>query len=192
MEKNNEKEIITSLNSDIDDILCSEGRILYVYGDIEFENMNELNKRLIYLNLKDPKSPITIYINSVGGDFLAAISVCDVMTSLKAPIKTIALGECESAALEILASGTYGLRCATKNCIFMTHRLKRQSTSTVDSDEMSLIYKDFRKLEKLSLDILSKYRKENREEFQKIYDSKVNYFFDSKKAKEYKLIDKII
>lgn len=183
-------DLVIPSNSNVEDSLL-DSRILYLYGDLSCGKMNELNKKIIYLSLKDSSIPITLYINSTGGDVLATLAVCDIMKSLKVPIKTIALGECQSAALYLLASGTYGMRYATKNCVFMTHRIKK-ALMYVDSEEMMYLSENFKELENIPLDILSKYRQENKKEFQKYYDLKKDYFFNSKKAKKYKLIDKII
>jgi ATP-dependent Clp protease protease subunit len=60
-------------------------------------------------------------INSPGGELQAAFALIEVMEASKIPVETIALGQCVSAAMLILMSGTPGYRVITRTCASMSH-----------------------------------------------------------------------
>jgi ATP-dependent Clp protease protease subunit len=68
--------------------------------------------------------PITMVIDSPGGEDIAMFHLYDFMTTCKTPIHTAATGEVCSAAALILVAGEKGHRTATPNCMFMTHKGK--------------------------------------------------------------------
>lgn len=65
------------------------------------------------------KDPITITINSSGGNASDGLAIFDVIRSCKVPVTTIALGSAESAALIIFLSGS--MRRVHKNALLLTH-----------------------------------------------------------------------
>lgn len=69
----------------------------------------------------EPKDKIRILINSPGGELQAAFALIEVMEASKIPVETIALGQCVSAAMLILMSGTPGYRVITRTCASMSH-----------------------------------------------------------------------
>lgn len=69
----------------------------------------------------EPKDKIRLLINSPGGELQAAFALIEVMGASKIPVETIALGQCVSAAMLILMSGTPGYRVITRTCASMSH-----------------------------------------------------------------------
>lgn len=68
--------------------------------------------------------PITLVIDSPGGEDIMMFHLYDFMTTCKTPIHTVGTGEVCSAAALILAAGEKGHRSATPNCMYMTHKGK--------------------------------------------------------------------
>lgn len=78
--------------------------------------------------------PITLVIDSPGGEDIAMFHLYDFMTTCKTPIYTVGTGEVCSAAALILVAGAKGHRSATPHCLFMTH--KGKSGLGGDDDEV--------------------------------------------------------
>lgn len=75
-------------------------------------------------------SPITVYINSEGGDPYEALVITDVMRSLsrkKIQIRTSVMGVAYSAGLIISSAGTHGQRTAIPSADFLIHQLSVDS-----------------------------------------------------------------
>jgi ATP-dependent Clp protease protease subunit len=66
------------------------------------------------------EDPITVLLNSNGGDVYEALGIIDYMESVEVPINVIARGRAMSAGAMILCCGT-GIRAASKNTTIMVH-----------------------------------------------------------------------
>lgn len=86
------KETVNGINVvSADDELLSKRKI-FLTNLVDAETSNELLKKLMYLNEVDSKAPITLYINSPGGDVYSGLAVYDFIQLMKAPLKTVCIG----------------------------------------------------------------------------------------------------
>ena len=99
---------------------------LFLTGEIKMRTATSLIQDMMTIEARNREAdnfpPLTIIINSEGGDLRAGWMVCDLMDQMKTPIETFALGQAASAGLMIFMNGTKGLRKATPNTQFMSHR----------------------------------------------------------------------
>lgn len=99
-----------------------EDRIVFVTGEITDETANVVVAQLIYLEGKDPKKDISMYINSPGGSISAGMAILDTMKYISCDVSTICIGCCASMAAVLLACGTKGKRYALPNSDIMIHQ----------------------------------------------------------------------
>jgi ATP-dependent Clp protease protease subunit len=102
-------------------VKLAKHRVLFVAEDVGDVMAAQLSAMLLYLDNQDHNEPIEIYIHSNGGAVTGLANIYDVMQMISAPIKTICIGKCYSAAAVILAAGTPGERYAFKNSSIMIH-----------------------------------------------------------------------
>jgi ATP-dependent Clp protease protease subunit len=102
-------------------VMLSKSRTLFLSEDITCRLASQMAAMLLYFDNEDHDSPIEIFINSDGGDIRGLFYIYDIMQMIEAPIKTICIGRCYSAAAVILAAGTKGERYAFKNSKVMIH-----------------------------------------------------------------------
>jgi ATP-dependent Clp protease, protease subunit len=74
------------------------------------------------INIPQEENPITVIINSSGGDVYTSFAIIDAIRGCKSPINTVGTGHIMSAASLILASGT-GKRILTPNTSVMIHEM---------------------------------------------------------------------
>ena len=74
-------------------------------GTIDRESVDSLIQQLLYLQRQNPKKPITMYINSWGGEVASGLALYDIMQGLSCPIRTICVGTAASMASLLFASG---------------------------------------------------------------------------------------
>jgi len=96
-------------------------RNIFLFGRLENEIALPVVKRLLKLDQAESHQPISLYINSAGGNGYNADAIIAVMHSLKSKVNTICLGHALSGACEILASGT-GERSAYEFATLMFHQ----------------------------------------------------------------------
>lgn len=110
-----------SINCEFEKNRRIESRTLYLFGEMCWDNTQELIEDLLYLDYINNKKPIYFYINSVGGSVDDGFALIDIMLSLKSPIITIAIGSVCSMASSIFICGTQGHRLISKNTWIMFH-----------------------------------------------------------------------
>lgn len=99
-----------------------EDRIIFLTGQITDEVANTIIAQLIYLEGKDPKKDISMYINSPGGSVTAGLAIYDTMQYIKCDVSTICVGMAASMGSFLLAGGTKGKRMALANSEVMIHQ----------------------------------------------------------------------
>jgi ATP-dependent Clp protease protease subunit len=109
--------------SDRVDSTLLENRTHFLSGEIDEENIEKCIKWILYENFNATSiRPLTLYINSTGGDLYSSFALIDVMKHSVHPIHVIGVGSVMSAALLIFASGEKGHRYAMSHTSFMCHQ----------------------------------------------------------------------
>ena len=78
--------------------------------------------RLLLLEQEDPRSPITVIINSPGGSADSGFAMYDAMKMVACPIRTLVVGLCASAGVTIFMGGDKGQKYATPYSRFLLHQ----------------------------------------------------------------------
>ncbi len=105
---------------DIYSLLLKE-RIIFLGSSIDDQVANVIVAQLLYLNSADPKSPISMYIQSPGGSVYAGMAIYDTMKHITAPVSTVAIGFSGSMATFLLTCGTKGKRYALPQATIHMH-----------------------------------------------------------------------
>ncbi len=99
-----------------------DDRIVFITGEINDARANTVIAQLLFLESKDSKKEISLYINSPGGVSQAGLAILDTLQLVKCPVSTICIGLCASAAALILAGGSQGKRYILPNSKVMIHQ----------------------------------------------------------------------
>ncbi|MDQ1289882.1 MAG: ATP-dependent Clp protease, protease subunit [Actinomycetota bacterium] len=90
-------------------------RIIYLGTEIDEGVANVIIAQLLHLENDEPSSPISLYINSVGGDIPATLAVYDAMRFIRSPVETTCVGQAVASAALLLAGGASGRRAILPN-----------------------------------------------------------------------------
>ena len=114
------------------DLTLLHNSINFLTGEINEESVTNIIKWIVYENTisQDSNKPLTLYINSMGGDLYEAFALIDTMTGSARPIRTIALGSIMSSGFLIFISGRKGQRYITQNCGIMCHQFSDSNEGT--------------------------------------------------------------
>ena len=96
-----------------------EDRIILINGEIKDDIVEKAMVPLMKFASNKPKTPITIIVNSYGGQADDAMALVDLMMYVKTPITTVVFGKAMSAAFDIFLAGDY--RIAHANSLLMSH-----------------------------------------------------------------------
>ena len=166
---------IIILNNEIDENLI-EDCIIYIL------KWNQSDKGLS----KEDRKPITIYLNSGGGDSFIAMQLVDVIKTSITPIKIVGMSLVASAAFHIFIAGHE--RICFDNTIFLMH-----DGDVTISNSTSKARDTMKFVEELE----SRYKKHvlnSTQMTEEFYDDHydIEFYLFGNKAKEYGIVDKII
>lgn len=99
-----------------------EDRIIFLTGEINDAVADTVIAQLIYLESKDPRKPVNMYINSPGGSVSAGLAIYDTMNYIRSDVCTICIGMAASMGAFLLSSGAKGKRFALPNSEIMIHQ----------------------------------------------------------------------
>lgn len=166
-------------------------RILFISGEdgINSEDAVAISATLLFLDHQSKTKDISIYINSPGGSTDGLFTIYDTMQAIKAPIKTICMGEACSAAALLLGAGTKGKRFAFENATIMVHEVQVSGMAGTGSE----IKREAARVEKLNEKIIETISVHTGQPIEKVKnDLKFDYYLTAKEAIEYGLIDGIV
>ena len=95
-------------------------RNIFLTGSIDADMANSFLSQFLYLE-SETNEPITIYINSPGGEVNSGLMIYDAIQGSKVPINMICSGIAASMAAVILAGGQKGRRYILKHSKMMIH-----------------------------------------------------------------------
>ena len=165
-----------------------EERIVFVGGPISDGVANTVIAQLLFLESRDTKKDIKLYINSPGGSVTAGLAIYDTIQYVKCDVATICVGLAASMGAVLLAAGTPGKRSALPNAEIMLHQVMGGAEGQAAEVEITArqILKMRDKLNKLwarhtgkSINVIAK-------------DTDRDYYLSADEAKTYGLIDKIV
>lgn len=99
-----------------------EDRVIFLWDAIDSMVANTVVAQLLFLEKQDPKSPITMYVNSPGWHVTAGLAIYDTMQYLKCDVITICVWLAASMGSIILAWWTKWKRYALPHSEIMIHQ----------------------------------------------------------------------
>lgn len=143
------------VKEEIEPVEISPG-IALLYSQIDAETAQAITEWIIMENLSPtPSEILTLMINSEGGDLNAAWAIIEVITASRIPVRTVAIGECASAALFICMAGAKGNRIVTPSCSVMSHNFSSGAAGSYE--ELRDTQKVFDQVDKTIMDHYVKY-----------------------------------
>lgn len=168
----------------------SNDRILFICDYINDNLATDITATLLLKDSEDSEKKITLFINSSGGDIRNALMICDMMNMVEAPIETVCIGAAMDEAAIILASGTKGMRFATKNSVISASQLAHDWITSANLTDAKK-YLDLAKTDnKRMMEILSKTSGKSLKQVSEDFERKV--FMTAPQAVKYGLVDKVV
>ena len=97
-------------------------RIIVLGTEVDDRIANRLCAELLLLSAEDPRSDISLYINSPGGSVSAGLAIYDVMQYVPNNVATYVMGMAASMAQVLLCAGTAGKRYAMPHSQILMHQ----------------------------------------------------------------------
>lgn len=164
-------------------------RIVFLGGPIGDGIANSIIAQFLFLESKDDKKDIKLYINSPGGSVPATLAIYDTMQYLKPDVSTICIGMAASGAALLLASGAKGKRFALPNSEVLIHQVMGGGIEG-QAVEIEISAKHILRLKDRLNEILAKHTGKPFIQVEK--DTDRDFYMNAEEAEKYGIVDEII
>ena len=163
-------------------------RIIVLGAEVDDQVANRLCGQLLLLSAEDPRSDISLYINSPGGSVSAGLAIYDTMRLIPNDVSTLAMGLAGSMGQFLLSAGTPGKRYSLPHAQILMHQGSAGFGGTAADVE---IYAEH--LERIGLTLLRLTAEHTGQSVETVErDSRRDRWFPADEALAYGLIDHIL
>ncbi len=162
-------------------------RIVFLGGEITDDTANLVVAQLLFLEMEDPDSDISLYINSPGGSVTAGMAIYDTMKYIRPQVRTVCVGMAASMGAFLLMAGEKGKRLALPNAEVMIHQPLggAQGQATDVAIRAEWLMKTKKKMTAMMAEMTGQPLKKIQADVER------DYFMSAGEALEYHIIDEI-
>jgi ATP-dependent Clp protease protease subunit len=165
-----------------------DARTLIIAEGVTDSLYRKVATMLTLLERKDPKAPITVFVNSPGGSADSGFAIYDLFRFTPCPIVTVANGVVASSAVLIFLGGAQGKRLALPNARFLLHQ---PSTATRgQASDIDITAREIGKIRHRYNEIVAESTGRALDLIEK--DSDRDFWLSAKEAVDYKLANRIV
>jgi ATP-dependent Clp protease protease subunit len=168
--------------------LLLKNRIVFLGTPINDQIANLIVAQLLFLNQEDREAPISMYINSPGGQVYAGLAIYDTMQMITNPISTVAVGVTASFGTVLLTAGAKGQRYALPHATIHIHQplggVQGQAT------DIEIEAREILRLKTRLNQILAFHTGQTVETIER--DTDRNFYMDAKGAVDYGIVDQVL
>lgn len=168
--------------------LLLKNRIIFLGTPINDQVANLIVAQLLFLNQEDREAPISMYINSPGGQVYSGLAIYDTMQSISNPISTVAVGVAASFGTILLTAGTKGQRYALPHATIHIH----QPLGGVQgqASDIEIEAREILRLKTRLNQILAHHTGQTIETIER--DTDRNFYMDAETAVGYGVVDQVL
>lgn len=162
-------------------------RIIFLADEITDQVANIVVAQLLFLEMDNPDTDISLYINSPGGSITAGMAIYDTMNYIKCDVRTVCVGMAASMGAFLLMAGEKGKRLALPNSEVMIHQPLGGASGQATDVEIRAKWL-LRTKEKMTR-LMSEMTGQDQEKLRA--DCERDYFMTAEEALNYGIIDQI-
>lgn len=161
-------------------------RIIYLGTGIDSTVSNIVVGQMLYLQSVDSNTPITMYLNSPGGEIYSGNGILDTMDFIKPDVNTVVTGMAASMAFMLAINGKH--RSALRRARLMEHQPLGGAQG-----QASDILITAKQIELLRTELYQTISEKTGQPLEKVFtDCERDYWMTAQEALEYGAIDEII
>jgi ATP-dependent Clp protease protease subunit len=163
-------------------------RIIVLGAEVDDQVANRLCGQLLLLSAEDPRSGISLYINSPGGSVSAGLAIYDTMRLIPNDVSTLAMGLAGSMGQFLLSAGTPGKRFSLPHAQILMHQGSAGFGGT--AADVEIYAEQLERVGTTLLGLISEHTGQPLETVER--DSRRDRWFSAEEARAYGLIDHIL
>lgn len=119
--------------------MANESRIIFLVGEVNEKSAMNVILRLLDFNSQDDQKPISLYINSPGGNIIHGLAIYDTIHHISAPVYTVCYGMAASMGAFLLSCGEKGHRYALPHSRILIHQPLLGNERTIAESQKAAI-----------------------------------------------------
>ncbi|MHA1675808.1 MAG: ClpP family protease, partial [Candidatus Njordarchaeales archaeon] len=163
-------------------------RRIVISGTIREDSAAQFLEQVTALECIDMNKPISIYVDTYGGNLDAAMCMYDTIKACCCPVVTIGIGKVMSAGVLLLAAGDKGNRFITENTRVMVHEISSGTFGAISEMENSVL--ETRRMQDLYIELLAKDSNTNKTKILK--DMEKETYMSAQETVNYGIADKLV
>ena len=163
-------------------------RIIVLGAEVDDPVANRICAQLLLLSAEDPRSDISLYINSPGGSVSAGLAIYDTMRLIPNEVSTLAMGLAGSMGQFLLSAGTPGKRFSLPHAQILMHQGSAGFGGT--AADVEIYAEQLERIGNTLLNLIAEHTGQPLETVER--DSRRDRWFSAEQAREYGLIDHIL
>ena len=184
MEKDEESQETDNLASKL-----LKSRTVVISQQVDAKLTSKVLSQLVLLEQESDDQPVTVFINSPGGEIFSGFAIFDMLNFISCPVTTIVTGFAASMGSILSLAADKGLRYAMPQAKIMIHQpllMGYQGRAT----ECEIQAREILKTRDHLVKLYSEQTGKSHEEIKKALDR--DNWFTAEEALEYGLIDKVV
>ncbi len=167
--------------------LLAQRRVMLT-GMIDGKLAERVCAQLLVLEAERPDEPITLYLNSPGGEVDAGFAIYDTMRALQTEVATVCMGFAASMAQFLLCGGAPGKRAAYAHSRILMH----QPLGAVEGHavDIAIQAEQFTRARVLMAELIAQHTGQTVDRV--LADGERDRWFTPEEARDYGMIDEII
>ena len=163
-------------------------RIIVLGAEVDDQVANRLCAQLLLLSAEDPRSDISLYINSPGGSVSAGLAIYDTMRLIPNDVSTLAMGLAGSMGQFLLSAGTAGKRFSLPHAQILMHQGSAGFGGT--AADVEIYAEQLERVASTMLRLIAEHTGQQLETVER--DSRRDRWFTAEEARAYGLIDHVL
>ena len=182
-----ELQTIPTLEDNLLRRMLDQRRVMLT-GAIDGKVAERVCAQLLVLEADDPDAPVTLYLNSPGGEVDAGFAIYDTMQALRCDVGTVCMGFAASMAQFLLCAGVPGRRLAYVHSRILMH----QPLGAVEGHavDVAIQAEQFTLAKRLMAELIARHTGQPVERV--LADSDRDRWFTADEALAYGMIDEVI
>ena len=163
-------------------------RIIFLGVGINDDVANIIMAQLLFLASVDPKTDISLYINSPGGQVSSGLAIYDTMQLVEPDVATICTGMAASMGSVLLCAGEKGKRSCLPHSRVLIHQPLGGAQG--QASDILIAAKEIEKTRTELFNIIAKHSGQPYEKVAK--DGERDYWMTAEEAKAYGMVDEFL
>jgi ATP-dependent Clp protease protease subunit len=163
-------------------------RIILLGSAVDEASANRVTSQLLLLSAEDPRTDISLYVNSPGGEVYAGMAIYDTMRLIPNDVATMGMGFAASMGQFLLCAGTKGKRYSLPHARIMMHQGSAGIGGTAADIEIQA--ENLEHSKRLMERLLAENTGQSVETIRR--DSDRDRWFSAEEARTYGMIDRVV